>query len=126
MINFLILLAGAAIVALSIFFGILVPLRRGRASGRRDGVVVPAAHVLRGFAGAIVGGLIVVAGLSQPFVEVPAGNVGVVTNFGSVQSGTLQPGLHVVTPIVQLTFYGQHPELVRSLDGVAQTFHWGD
>ena len=29
------------------------------------------------------------------------GNVGVVTNFGSVQSGTLEPGLHIVVPIVQ-------------------------
>ena len=42
-----------------------------------------------------------VVGLSQPFVEVPAGNVGVVTNFGSVQAGTLEPGLHIVMPIVQ-------------------------
>ena len=40
-------------------------------------------------------------GVSAPFVEVPAGNVGVVTNFGSVQTGTLEPGLHIVIPIVQ-------------------------
>ena len=32
---------------------------------------------------------------------VPAGNVGVVTNFGAVQKETLDPGLHFVTPFVQ-------------------------
>jgi len=32
---------------------------------------------------------------------VPAGYVGVVTNFGAVQNETLDPGLHFVTPFVQ-------------------------
>src|SRR5207244_11258925 len=32
---------------------------------------------------------------------VPAGNVGVVTNFGAVQKDTFDPGLHFVTPFVQ-------------------------
>ena len=32
---------------------------------------------------------------------VPAGNVGVVTNFGAVQKQTLDPGLHLVIPFVQ-------------------------
>jgi regulator of protease activity HflC (stomatin/prohibitin superfamily) len=32
---------------------------------------------------------------------VPAGNVGVVTNFGAVQKDTLDPGLHVVMPFAQ-------------------------
>src|SRR6185503_4652052 len=45
--------------------------------------------------------VIVVIGLAGPFVEVPAGNVGVVTNFGSVQTVTLEPGLHIVVPIYQ-------------------------
>jgi regulator of protease activity HflC (stomatin/prohibitin superfamily) len=45
--------------------------------------------------------LLVLIGISGPFVEVPAGSVGVVTNFGQVQEGTLLPGLHVVVPIVQ-------------------------
>jgi regulator of protease activity HflC (stomatin/prohibitin superfamily) len=44
---------------------------------------------------------VMIIGLSGPFVEVPAGNVGVVTNFGQVQVVTLEPGLHVVVPIVQ-------------------------
>jgi len=48
---------------------------------------------------------------------------------GTIEIGTVRSyWLHdeASTMIVQLTFYGQHPELVRSLDGVAQTFHWGD
>lgn len=47
------------------------------------------------------GVLLVLVGIAGPFVEVPAGSVGVVTNFGQVQPGTLLPGLHVVAPIVQ-------------------------
>ena len=100
MINILILLAGLAILGLSLVIGIMLPLSRAT-PGRRDVQPVPTAHVLRGVAGAVIGALILVAGLSAPFVEVPAGNVGVVTNFGSVQSGTLEPGLHIVIPIVQ-------------------------
>jgi regulator of protease activity HflC (stomatin/prohibitin superfamily) len=98
-INLLILLAGAVILGLSVFLGIILPV--GRATPQRGGPPVPRAHVARGVIGAAIGILIVVAGLSQPFVEVPAGNVGVVTNFGSVQAGTLEPGLHIVIPIVQ-------------------------
>ncbi|MEO8572183.1 MAG: prohibitin family protein [Chloroflexota bacterium] len=100
MINLLIVLAGLAILIVSLAVGIVIPLGRA-APGRRDAQPVPAAHVLRGVVGAVIGALLLVAGLSAPFVEVPAGNVGVVTNFGSVQPGTLEPGLHVVIPIVQ-------------------------
>jgi len=100
MINFLIVLTGLVILGLSLGLGIVLPISRATA-GRRDGQPVPRQHVLRGVVGAIIGGLILVAGLSSPFVEVPAGNVGVVTNFGSVQPGTLEPGLHIVIPIVQ-------------------------
>ena len=99
MINLLILLAGAVILGLSVFLGIILPV--GRATPQRGGAPVPRAHVARGVVGSAIGILVVVAGLSQPFVEVPAGNVGVVTNFGSVQAGTLEPGLHIVIPIVQ-------------------------
>jgi regulator of protease activity HflC (stomatin/prohibitin superfamily) len=100
MINLLIVIAGLAILLISLAVGIVIPLSQ-ETTGRRDGQPVPRAHILRGVVGAIVGALILVAGLSSPFVEVPAGNVGVVTNFGSVQPGTLEPGLHVVIPIVQ-------------------------
>jgi regulator of protease activity HflC (stomatin/prohibitin superfamily) len=100
MINFLIVLTGLVILGLSLGLGIVLPISRATA-GRRDGQPVPRQHVLRGIVGAVIGGLILVAGLSAPFVEVPAGNVGVVTNFGSVQPGTLEPGLHIVIPIVQ-------------------------
>ena len=99
MINVLILLAGLAILGLSLAFGIILPL--GRATQGRTGAPVPTTHILKGIVGAVIGALILVAGASAPFVEVPAGNVGVVTNFGSVQSGTLEPGLHIVIPIVQ-------------------------
>ena len=99
MINLLILLAGAVIFGLSVFLGIILPV--GRATPQRGGPPVPRAHVARGVIGSAIGILIVVVGLSQPFVEVPAGNVGVVTNFGSVQAGTLEPGLHIVLPIIQ-------------------------
>lgn len=48
-----------------------------------------------------VGVAMLLLGVAGPFVEVPAGSVGVVTNFGQVQPGTLQPGLHVVVPVLQ-------------------------
>jgi regulator of protease activity HflC (stomatin/prohibitin superfamily) len=99
MINVLILLAGVIVLGVSLAIGILLPL--GRATPGRPGAPIPKAHVFRGIIGVAIGAVIVVAGLSAPFVEVPAGNVGVVTNFGSVQSGTLEPGLHIVIPIVQ-------------------------
>ena len=102
MINLLILLAGVIILGLGLFLGIVLPI--GRSAPVRGGpvvTVVPRAHVARGVVTAAIGLLLVIVGLSSPFVEVPAGNVGVVTNFGSVQSGTLEPGLHVVMPIVQ-------------------------
>jgi regulator of protease activity HflC (stomatin/prohibitin superfamily) len=99
MINLLILLAGLVLLGLSLAFGIVMPL--GRATTGRTGAPVPKTHIFKGVVGAVIGGLILVAGASAPFVEVPAGNVGVVTNFGSVQAGTLEPGLHIVIPIVQ-------------------------
>ncbi len=97
MINLLILVAGIVVLGLSVGLGILLPVERTRSRPAS----VPRTHVLKGVVGAAIGLLILVVGLSGPFVEVPAGNVGVVTNFGSVQSGTLKPGLHVVVPIVQ-------------------------
>ena len=100
MINLLIVIAGFAIIVISVAVWIVIPLSQAT-PGRRDGQPVPESHVVKGVVGAIIGALILVAGLSSPFVEVPAGNVGVVTNFGSVQPGTLEPGLHIVIPIVQ-------------------------
>ena len=99
MLNLLILLAGAVILGVGVVLGIILPLGR-QVPGVR-GAPVPRAHIARGVIAAAVGIVILVVGISAPFVEVPAGNVGVVTNFGSVQAGTLEPGLHVVMPIVQ-------------------------
>ncbi len=100
MINVLILLAGLAIIGVSLAIWIVLPMGRTAQAGRAA-PGVPRGHVLRGALWTALGLVLVVVGLSSPFVEVPAGNVGVVTNFGSVQSGTLEPGLHVVMPIVQ-------------------------
>ena len=44
------------------------------------------------------------------------------TEVGTVRSYWLHD--EAKTMIVQLTFYGEHPELSRSLDGVASTFRW--
>ncbi|MEP6639354.1 MAG: prohibitin family protein [Chloroflexota bacterium] len=100
MINLLIVLAGLLLLGLSVALGIVLPIGHA-VPGRRDSQPVPTQHVVRGIAGAILGGFLLIVGLSSPFTEVPAGNVGVVTNFGSVQPGTLEPGLHIVIPIVQ-------------------------
>ncbi|HEX8026084.1 MAG TPA: prohibitin family protein [Candidatus Limnocylindrales bacterium] len=103
MLNALVVLFGLAIVVVSVLFGIFIPLtRRAQESLQARGPVpAPRAHILGGVVGALIGGFIAVIGLSGPFVEVPAGNVGVVTNFGQVQVVTLEPGLHLVIPIYQ-------------------------
>jgi regulator of protease activity HflC (stomatin/prohibitin superfamily) len=104
MLNLIIVLIGLVIVVASVLFGIVVPVGRGTptvVNGQR--VVTPprSRHLWRGIVLAAIGGLVILIGASGPFVEVPAGNVGVVTNFGQVQATTLDPGLHVVTPIYQ-------------------------
>ncbi len=107
MLNGLILFAGIVILIASLAYGLVLPIARSAAdvrSGSRN--VSPGAgpgkkHLAGTVAGSIVGAVLITIGIAGPFVEVPAGNVGVVMNFGSVQEGTLQPGLHIVTPIVQ-------------------------
>src|SRR5262245_23536086 len=101
MLNVFIVLTGVLVILASGLFGIFLPLGRGVVD--RDGNRAPAGgtHLARGLIGGFIGALIVVIGLAAPFVEVPAGNVGVVTNFGQVQTVTLEPGLHVVVPIYQ-------------------------
>ena len=106
MLNLFIILLGLLVLGLSIGLGIVLPISRTAVAtgrGRYDdkAPAVPKSHILRGIVGSIFGFAILVIGISGPFVEVPAGNVGVVTNFSQVQTGTLQPGLHVVMPIVQ-------------------------
>lgn len=106
MLNLFIILFGLLILVLSVGLGIVLPISRTAAAvtrGRSDdkAAVVPKGHLIRGIAGSILGFAVLVIGISGPFVEVPAGNVGVATNFGQVQVGTLQPGLHVIMPIVQ-------------------------
>lgn len=100
MINVLIMLAGLIIIGVSLGVGLILPLGRMN-RGSSAAQPVGRSHVARTTLGTVIGALILIVGISGPFVEVPAGNVGVVTNFGSVQPGTLEPGLHIVVPIVQ-------------------------
>ena len=102
MLNLFIILAGLVILIASIIFGIFLPLSRGATtvSGQRI-VPPPRVHLLNGIIGGTLGGIIMIIGFAAPFVEVPPGNVGVVTNFGQVQTVTLEPGLHVVIPVYQ-------------------------
>ncbi|MBI3751519.1 MAG: prohibitin family protein [Chloroflexi bacterium] len=105
MLNVFVVLAGLVVLAASAIFGIFLPLTRQAAAVRYGPKVVTEAprpvHILWGILGSIIGGVIVIVGVAGPFVEVPAGNVGVVTNFGQVQTVTLEPGLHLVVPIYQ-------------------------
>jgi prohibitin 2 len=108
MLNLPIVLLGLLILGLSVGLGIVLPISRTAAETVRARGInqvnlprVPARHITGGVLGAIIGGIVVVIGLSSPLVEVPAGNVGVVTNFGQVQVVTLEPGLHFVVPIYQ-------------------------
>jgi regulator of protease activity HflC (stomatin/prohibitin superfamily) len=99
-INLFIILIGLLIGGLSLGLGVVRPAMAvsDDYSGKTP---LPKAHITKGIIGTIIGIFILVIGVSGPFVEVPAGSVGVVTNFGQVQVGTLQPGLHIITPIVQ-------------------------
>jgi regulator of protease activity HflC (stomatin/prohibitin superfamily) len=104
MLNLIIVLIGLVIVVASGLFGIVLPVGRGTptiVNGQRVVTPPPNRHILRGILAAALGGFVILIGASGPFVEVPAGNVGVVTNFGSVQTVTLEPGLHFVVPIYQ-------------------------
>jgi regulator of protease activity HflC (stomatin/prohibitin superfamily) len=103
MLNVLIVLAGLVLLIVSVIFGIVLPIGRGTPTASGGPRQVPPAkiHILRGIIGATLGAVVMIIGFAGPFVEVPAGNVGVVTNFGQVQTVTLEPGLHVVVPIYQ-------------------------
>jgi regulator of protease activity HflC (stomatin/prohibitin superfamily) len=102
MLNLFVVLAGLVVLIASVIFGIFLPLSRGATvQGGQRIVPPPKVHLLNGIIGGTIGAVIMIIGLSGPFVEVPAGNVGVVTNFGQVQGVTLDPGLHIVVPIYQ-------------------------
>ena len=102
MLNLFVVLAGLVILVASAVFGVFMPLSRGTTTVSGERIVPPPkVHILRGLIFGTLGAIILIIGLAGPFVEVPAGNVGVVTNFGSVQTVTREPGLHVVIPIVQ-------------------------
>jgi regulator of protease activity HflC (stomatin/prohibitin superfamily) len=105
MLNLFVVLAGLAILFASAIFGIFMPLTRQAAVVRYGPKVINEpprqTHIVWGIFGSIIGGVIAIIGFGGPFVEVPAGSVGVVTNFGQVQTVTLEPGLHVIVPVYQ-------------------------
>jgi regulator of protease activity HflC (stomatin/prohibitin superfamily) len=101
MLNLFVILAGLVILDGSVIFGIFLPLSRSAAASAGMRTEPPRVHLVNGIIGATLGGIVMIIGFAGPFVEVPAGNVGVVTNFGQVQVVTLEPGLHVVVPIYQ-------------------------
>jgi regulator of protease activity HflC (stomatin/prohibitin superfamily) len=88
----LLFMAGFGLLLLT---GASVVVNRARSGVRDAGAPLPTGL----FA---IGGLvaIVLAVAMSAFVQIPAGFVGVVRQFGAVTNQTLQPGLHFVTPIV--------------------------
>jgi regulator of protease activity HflC (stomatin/prohibitin superfamily) len=91
-ISVLLFVVGFGLLLLSI--GAVV-LNRARGSTREPGDPLPTGLFVVG--GAIA---LVLAVVTSAFVQIPAGYVGVVRQFGAVTGATLDPGLHFVTPIV--------------------------
>jgi len=48
-----------------------------------------------------LGALIVVSAFFRSAAQVNTGEIGIVTQFGAVQEGTLSPGIHVILPFIQ-------------------------
>jgi regulator of protease activity HflC (stomatin/prohibitin superfamily) len=86
----------AAFALLVIAIAVAVIRTQGAMRLSRDGVTGQAPRGPWLF----VAGAIVLAGLSLGFREIPAGFVGVVSQFGRIQDAELAPGLHWVPPIV--------------------------
>ena len=89
------------LAALALLIGGVVAAvaNRLRPTVGRDNVVrgpqLPAGLLL------VVGAIALVGSLAlSAFIQIPAGYVGVVRQFGAVTGGTLDPGLHFVTPLV--------------------------
>lgn len=96
----MILIIGAfVLLAVAIAFAVL--RTRGSAQVSRDGIAgrIPVAPWL------LVLGALALVGLSFGFREVPAGFVGVVSQFGRIQPTELPPGLHWVPPIINQVTY---------------------
>jgi regulator of protease activity HflC (stomatin/prohibitin superfamily) len=91
---------------MSIFLFIALALVVGGAALAIQGTQTERGPVRSLGVGLVLVGL-VAAGLSQAFVVVPAGNVGVVFNvFGGVQDDELGEGFHIVLPVLQqVTLY---------------------
>jgi regulator of protease activity HflC (stomatin/prohibitin superfamily) len=96
----MILIVGA-FVLLAVAVAFAVWRTRGTAQVSRDGIAgrIPPAPWL------LVLGALVLVGLSFGFREVPAGFVGVTSQFGRIQPTELPPGLHWVPPIINQVTY---------------------
>ena len=91
----ILLLGGLALIIGGIVAAVT---NRMRPVGRDKGVVgsgFPSAVLVGGGVAALAIGIALSA-----FIQIPAGYVGVVRQFGAVTGVTLDPGLHFVTPIV--------------------------
>ena len=95
----ILLIAGAALFFLGV--AAFVTGRAARLTTR--GVPVNTSGYSAAWRLLVIGGvLLILIGLTTTFVVViPAGSVGVVTNFGRVEERTLPAGLQVVTPIAE-------------------------
>ncbi len=91
----LLTLAGFALVLIGL--GAVV-LNRTRALGNpKNPSTLPSAAF---FVFAVIA--LIVGGALGAFIQIPAGYVGVVRSFGAVTGATLDPGLHFVTPVVNV------------------------
>jgi regulator of protease activity HflC (stomatin/prohibitin superfamily) len=85
-----------------------------------SGFLGPSRRTIGWAAAAVV--ILVIIALFEPLIIVGVGYRGVLLNFGAVQQQSLQPGLHVVTPIahsivrmdtrIQLTWDGKLPNFL--------------
>jgi regulator of protease activity HflC (stomatin/prohibitin superfamily) len=120
---FRVLLLMAVIAAVAIGISLLVA-SAGRARYRQDSEPhVGAKGAMLAFVLAFVG--LVVWVFSLGLVIVPAGTVGVQTNFGQVQEQTLGPGLHWVTPFMcQVTNMDTRvqPHAMKEIDAASKEY----
>jgi regulator of protease activity HflC (stomatin/prohibitin superfamily) len=97
----ILLIIGGALVAIGISAFVVGRAQHITATARgRDVDTAPFAAAWRLF---VIGGVVamLIALVTTFVVVIPAGNVGVVTNFGRVEERTLPAGLQVVTPIAE-------------------------
>lgn len=121
----ILLFVGVGLVAVGIFAFFMGRAQQVTAAARgREVVQAPLSAAWRLF---VIGGVVamLIALVTTFVVVIPAGHVGVVTNFGRVEERTLLAGLQVVTPIAEqvvlVTFVSSHIPSRRSTPRRAST-----